>query len=317
MTEKSKGFLKLALRIAVTAALLGWVLSKIDLSHVASAIKTAKWSYLFFIWAMGIVIYWIRSVKMRLILEKQDCFVSTGKIFCASAITSLYSLVIPGLMSTGVKWYILKQHTGKGSNIFSSMVYNQLTDFVIAVVFGLVALIITNPAGGWQLPVVSLISLVAVVGICILLLNQKVGLKAVNSLKFFLNPFPNWIRQKGGETLEQIQVFQAVGRTFHFKMILFNVAYTTIAVVLYVLAARAANINVSAVVIVWQFVIIYMLGKLPISVANLGVREVTLIGMLALYGVDAPSALLMSMILFTNIILMATIGAVLQLCRVL
>jgi hypothetical protein len=59
--------------------------------------------------------------------------------------------------------------------------------------------------------------------------------------------------------------------------------------------------------------VIYVLGRIPISVANLGVREVTLVGLLALYGVEKPQALLMSMILFSAVIFMAVIGAIYQL----
>jgi len=53
--------------------------------------------------------------------------------------------------------------------------------------------------------------------------------------------------------------------------------------------------------------------RIPISVANLGVREFTLVGLLALYGVDKSQALLMSMILFSALIVMALIGAIYQL----
>ncbi|NOR67274.1 MAG: hypothetical protein GQ528_07955 [Woeseiaceae bacterium] len=58
---------------------------------------------------------------------------------------------------------------------------------------------------------------------------------------------------------------------------------------------------------------IYVLGRLPISIANLGVREVTLVGLLAVYGVEKPAALLMSMILFSALVFMAGIGSMFQL----
>ena len=63
--------------------------------------------------------------------------------------------------------------------------------------------------------------------------------------------------------------------------------------------ARAANVTAP-------------LGRVPISVANLGVREVTLVGFLAFYGVEKTAALLMSMILFSALVLMAIIGAIYQ-----
>jgi hypothetical protein len=48
-------------------------------------------------------------------------------------------------------------------------------------------------------------------------------------------------------------------------------------------------------------------------VANLGVREATLVGFLAVYGVEKSAAMLMSMILFSTLVFMAIIGAAYQL----
>jgi hypothetical protein len=84
-------------------------------------------------------------------------------------------------------------------------------------------------------------------------------------------------------------------------------------VVTYILAARTAHVIAPLSVFVWLCAAIYVLGRLPISVANLGVREATLVGFLAVYGVEKPAAMLMSMILFSALVFMAIIGAVYQL----
>jgi hypothetical protein len=93
---------------------------------------------------------------------------------------------------------------------------------------------------------------------------------------------------------------------------------TIIAIILggvcaYIFSARGANITAPLGVLVWLCAIVSFLGRLPISIANLGVREATLVGFLALYGVETSPALLMSMILFSSAIFMAVIGAIYQL----
>jgi hypothetical protein len=62
---------------------------------------------------------------------KQDCWV--GEYILASCI-GLYSLILPGILSTGVKWYILKRLTGKGTQVLSSMLYNCHASVVMAVI---------------------------------------------------------------------------------------------------------------------------------------------------------------------------------------
>ena len=146
MTDRTKQFAKLLVRILITTGLLIWVFSKIDLEQFRQTVKTAKWWFLFAVWVLVVLIFWINSIKMQLILKKQDCNVSIATLFGASAITLFYSMIIPGILSTGVKWYILKKDTGKSSSVLSSMFYNQMSIIVVITEFGLAALMITNPA---------------------------------------------------------------------------------------------------------------------------------------------------------------------------
>jgi len=321
MTTRSKQLVILLIRVLITAGLLAWVFSQIDLGQFGQAVKTARWQLLIAVWALTVIFLWIRSIKMQLILKKQDCKVNIATIFRASAVTSLYSMILPGLLSTGAKWYILKKDSGKGSNVLSSMVYNQLVTMFVMITFGLAALMITNPvlllktdvSNRWLLPLICGILLTVIILIFLLLLSSRTGGKIIDGFGFLLRPFPVKIRQKGREILDQIAIFQAAGAGFHLKIASVTTIDTLIGgVIIYVLSARAANVTTPAGVLVWICAAICVLGRVPISVANLGVREVTLVGLLGIYGVEKSQALLMSMILFSALVLMAIIGAMYQ-----
>ena len=321
MTTRSKQLAKLLIRILITAGLLVWVFSQIDLGQFGQAVKTAKWQLLIAVWALTVIFLWIRSIKMQLILKKQDCKIGIATIFRASAVTSLYSMILPGLLSTSAKWYILKKDSGKGSNVLSSMVYNQLLTMFVMIVFGLAALMITNPVlllktdlnNRWLLPLICGFLLTVIILISLLLLNSRTGGKIIDGFGFLLRPFPVKIRQKGREILDQIATFQAAGTRFHLKIASITTIDTLVcSVIVYILSARAANITAPAGVLVWLSAAIWVLGRVPISVANLGVREITLVGLLGIYGVEKSQALLMSMIVFSTLVLMAMIGATYQ-----
>jgi uncharacterized membrane protein YbhN (UPF0104 family) len=323
MTAHTRQLVKFLIRISITAGLLIFVFSRIDIQQFWQTVKTARWEFLVAAWGLVLIIFIINSINMRLILKKQGCNVGISTLFGASAIASLYSIVMPGMLSSVVKWYILKKDTGKGSNVLSSMLYNQLVMTFVVITFGLVALIITNPTtiiltnaeNRWLLPIVCGILLMVIITVFLLLLNHRTGGKFVKICSFLLRPLPAKIRQKGEKIPEQIAIFQTVGWRFHLATASIFIISNVIGIFfIYVFSARAAHITVPAGIFVWLFAVIYLLEKLPISVANLGVREVTVIGTMALYGVDASSALLMSMIIFSITIFMAIIGAVYQLC---
>jgi len=322
MTSRSKQIAKLALRVLIATALLLWAFSQIDLGQFRDAVRTARWQLLIAVWGLTAILFWIRSAKMQFVLRRQDCRVGIGTIFGATTMTALYSLILPGILSTGVKWYVLKRSTGKGSNVFSSMVYNQLSTMIVLTVFGLAALMISNPTplllpeakNQWLLPAVCGALLIAVLALTLLLLNSRTGGRIIRVFKRLLRPLPERIRQKIADILDQIAVFQAAGWRFHFIFTLITVADTLVGgVVTYVLAARTASIDAPVSAFVWLCALIYVLGRMPISIANLGVREITLVGFLAVYGVGKPAAMLMSMILFSTLVFMAMVGAAYQL----
>lgn len=268
------------------------------------------------------IFFWINSIKLRLILKKQGCDADIATIFGASAVASFYGMIVPGVLSTVAKWYILRKDTGKGSAVLSSMLYNQLSIMSVCTVCGLIALMITNPASllqdnaksQWLLPVVCGILVVAIILVSLLLLSSRTGGRITKALMLLLRPFPTKISQKAQETLRRIASFQTAGVPFHLTITSITIiAGLGVGVLIYILAARAANVYAPLGVLVWLWAIIYLLGRLPISVANLGVREVTLVGFLTVYGVEKPAALLMSMILFSTSVFMAIIGAMYQL----
>jgi uncharacterized membrane protein YbhN (UPF0104 family) len=321
MTTRSKQLAKLIIRILIATGLLVWVFSQIDLGQFRQAVKTARWQFLIAVWVLTVAIFWINSIKIQLILKKQGCSVGLIMLFGASAMTQLYGMIIPGILSTGVKWYILKKSTGKGSKVLSSMVYNQLSIMIVMTVFGLASLMIINPVSllmtetknQWLLPAVCGILLIVVLSVTLLLLNGRTGGKITNALKLLLGPLPANVRQQGHTLIDHIAVFQTVGAWFHVTMAFITIIANLIGgVFMYVLSARAANVTAPLAVFVCLCAIVYVLGRVPITVANLGVREVTLVGFLTIYGVGKPAALLMSMILFSASVVMAVIGALYQ-----
>jgi len=318
MTATAKQLIKLLIRILITAGLLIWVFSQVDFEQFLQTVKSARWQFLITVWIFTVILFWIRSMKMRLILKKQSCLISTNTIFGATAATCLYSMILPGILSTGVKWYILKKGTGKSSNVLCSMIYNQLLIMTIMMVFGLAALMFTNPASlsisnstnQRLVPVVCGILLVAIIAVSLLLLNSRTGGKITKAIAALLKPFPAKIQQKGLKVLEQIATFQTAGAGFHLRITAISIIDTLIGgVIIYILSARAANVTAPVGTFVWLCALIYILGRIPVSIANLGVREAMLVVLLAPYGVEKPQALLMSMILFSSLIVMAAIGA--------
>lgn len=322
MSVRTKPILKLVAKVSVAVILLAWVFSLAGLESFRETVRAARWHYLVGVWLATVLFSLLQAYALRIILRKQDCEVGLPTLFATTCVTAYYSLFLPGIMSTGVKWYLLKRSTGKGVNVLSSMLYNQATLAVVMVVAGLVALALTGPtqaaapdAGrASHLPLVW-IALAALILISfILVLNDRTGGPAIRLLMAALRPLPRLVREKGRAMLEQIAAFQTAGWRFHSVIALINIiAGLLVGLLIYLLAARAAYVVVPVGTLVWLCAVVFVLGKIPITIANLGVREVTVVGLLGLYGVTRSAALLMSMVMFSGLIFLGLLGAAYQL----
>lgn len=322
MNKQTTKIIKLFIRFVITTLLLVWIFNEVGLEQFWQTAKTAKLHFLLAVWIFTLLFFWIRSIALRVIFEKLGCFVSTSTIFATSAITCLYSMVLPGLLSTGVKWYILKKDTGKGSNVFAGMVYNQMSLVVVLLVFGFGALLtcdlttvlLPSTRNQWLIPILSAILLIlTITGTCFLL-NKWTGPPIINVFITLTRVLPAIAADKIKSVLEQIKIFQSAGVRFHFFIAVINIiSGLGIGALIYIAAAKAASVIVPFWLLIWLNAIVFVLGRLPITIANLGVREVTLVGLLAAYNVDKSTALVMSMILFSSQIFMAIIGAGYQL----
>ncbi len=321
ISPRTRQILKLLAKLTVAVVLLAWVFSLVDCESFRQAIRNAQWRYLAGVWSGNIIFSLLQAYTLRLILRKQDCDVGLHTLFATTCVTAFYSLFLPGIMSTGVKWYILKRSTGKGVNVLSSMLYNQATLTIMLVVAGLMALALVPPvqtvsssSNASHLSFVCAAAACLVVVLFFLVLNRRTGRPAVRLLQAALRPWPSAVREKGRTMLDQIATFQTAGWRFHGAIALLNIIDgLLVGSLIYLLAARAAAIAVPVAALVWLYAVVFALSKIPITVGNLGVREVTLVGVLGLYGVDKSAALLMSMVWFSGAVFMGLLGAAYQL----
>jgi len=72
------------------------------------------------------------------------------------------------------------------------------------------------------------------------------------------------------------------------------------------------DVSVPPATLCWVFSVIFLLALLPISFANIGVREASMIFLLAPYGVSAVEATAWSLVMYTGPLLSAVTGGMLE-----
>jgi len=309
------------LKFTVTGILLAWAVSRINHEEFKKLCSEARWEYLLAVWLSSVVCFWVRSFKMKLILRQLGCSVTVHTLFAVTTVTTFYGLFLPGALNTGAKWLLLRKITSKGANVLGAMIYNQLSIAATMVGFGLGALIQCNPSellmkqqgNTLVIPVVCSVLLAFIVLLIFLFLHKSTGNKIIHFFRIITRVLPSAVRTRGDRVFDQIAVFQGAGWKFHIYIgILTLLASVVGAAVTQLLAAQGANIHLSFTVFIWLSAMIYVLSRLPITFANIGLRDVSLMSALSIYGITNSAALLMSLILLSAVFFMAGIGAVYQ-----
>lgn len=316
--RQSRPLLKLLLRLLITGGLLGWVCHEVGLQAVLATIRTARWEYLLGVWGGTLASFWVNAWKLKCILHGLSCQVHTRTVFAVSAMGCTYSLVLPGIVSSGMKWILLRKDTQDGSRVLSGMVYNQLSMITVAFGIGFLVLAVFDP--GTILGVslarperVRGMALGLLVGLSVLVylaLAPWSGgrlLDVINKLQHYL--LPQKLAAKADGFVNHIRIFQTLPFLFHLKMAVITFVNMLLGgMLVYLCAAQAAHVQVTWSVLATLSMVVYLLGRVPITIGNLGVREVTLVGLLALHGVGKPATLLMSMVIFSGLVFMASLG---------
>jgi uncharacterized membrane protein YbhN (UPF0104 family) len=310
--------LKLILRLLITGGLLAWVCHEVGLEDILATIQTARWEYLLGVWGGTLASFWVNAWKLKCILRGLSCPVYTRTVFAVSAMGCTYSLVLPGIVSSGMKWLLLRKDTQDGSRVLSGMVYNQLSMVAVAFGIGFLALVAFEPGSVLGLPFarperVRWVALGLMAGLSLLVylaLAPWSGgrlLNAINTLQRWL--LPQKLAAKGEGFVNHIRIFQTLPYRFHFKMAAITFVNMLLGgMLVYLCAAHAANVQVTWSVLATLSMVVYLLGRVPITIGNLGVREVTLVSLLALHGIGKPATLLMSMVIFSGLVFMAGLG---------
>ena len=106
-----------------------------------------------------------------------------------------------------------------------------------------------------------------------------------------------------------------IGQMSHrtiFSLVIYSSMHSLIAALSILCFGRGLNIEVGLVSVLWIYSVIYLLGILPISISNIGVREVSMILLLAPYGVSMTEATTWSMLMYSGPLSCAMIGLLME-----
>jgi hypothetical protein len=294
-------------RYAVSLMLLTVLLQKVDFQEMANDLGrlTVAPTALIFSLAMAQVV--LTSLRWHLLLKSARIHLPFRFVTEVNVISILANTVLINVIG-GI---VAKVALLAGRKVTTHVT---LATLILERVLILVVLVAMAVVGLWLLPIsISLadVPYIAAVPVTLALLLMAIAIRESKSLKKILQPL--WLY--GCKVIAEISN-GARSRWAISNSLLLTIANQLLMVGMGVSIAFALGIAVPLLDIALLLPAVVLLASLPISVAGLGVREVSLVYVLSLYGVSAEQAMLFSiLILFFSICAAVAMYALLKLIK--
>lgn len=292
------------LKIVVTTALMCFIYWKVDTWKVIENIRLIDVRFFVMAVAISFCALLLQSVKTHILIPEYP----VGLLFKINVIGQFFGIVLLGQLGSDIaKTGYLLRNQGDPHRILAAVLFDRITSLSGLAILAAAGLVFSPIHFGdgviWSLGIVISILLASL--LAPILINSHVA----DSL---LRPFPGEWSGRLQRTYRAIRVFSANPARLLLAVALGILVQVVIVANCWVVAA---GLGIDLPLATWAVVIgmMSLVLMLPISVGGIGLRDVTLVGLLGNCGVAADAALAMSLGLLALQLIMAAAGGLLLL----
>ncbi|MBI4947483.1 MAG: flippase-like domain-containing protein [Bacteroidetes bacterium] len=308
-----KFFNKIYIKYFITCGLLVWLFLKFDVGKVFAIISGLSVFVYLMVNFIHLVSYIFSALKWKIILRK----ISYIKLLKLYLIGSYYSMVLPGqIAGEAAKAYILGKDDNEAEKVAVSVIIDKIT--------GIIGLLLLSIAGIFfskmNLSPKLAYSFSAAVIICIMLLFSL----RISVIYHFFYSITNSLMKHFPKFKASIIFLQNILSSWQLYIrktglmllcVSMGVGYQLFAVLIYSTLASSMGIIIPFADWLWIIGFLSIILLLPISIAGIGAREGTLIGILATLGISSEKAMALSLSILGIQIVWAIIGALIEIKR--
>jgi uncharacterized protein (TIRG00374 family) len=298
------------LRVVASVGVLGVVFAKTDLVSMLGQLVQFNMPMLLTMLAFSYAAWIVNSYRFQLILAAYGVNCNIGELFRLNMIAVFYGLVLPGQVSGEVlKAVRLAGRTGAPRIAYASVFLDRMYGLIGLAILGGLAVLVGAPDPEWRgtRPAIVSLALVALGGIAV------VAFPTI--LDRFRRSFAR--RERIGRGIFLANLMELGGRRPSARLVMtgcvLSLASQGLLAAIHWGVALAIGVSVSPFALTWILAVATIVGMFPISLAGLGVREATYVGLLSLFGVPAGAALSLSLVMFAILVALGLTGGILDL----
>lgn len=306
---KRREVLYFVIKVIISFSLIIMLFSNISFKDFVDSMTSVNIST----FIVSVVVYIISvlggAVKWKMLLSE----IGLKKLIVTCFKAQFYSTVLPGQLF-GEASKVSSLYSTKTSNlkILTSVVMDKITSMLALMIIGILSLFLMTVNIPFSLKLSMVALLIVFVSLFALFRIKVVDLYVTKLFKKLGQAKRNIIRKVTSKLQELYVVWKQYSSDVKVvcRNIICGVFVQFLGVFQIWYITRQIDFGISVFDVMWIFSILSVLLLLPISFAGLGVRDVSLVGLLGLFGVAKESALTVSAIMLCSQIVAAIVGAI-------
>jgi len=300
-----------ALKIVITIILLYLFIRRTDFSGVFAALSHLSAGVIVALAVLNLLGVFISAFKWRMLLPEASF---TGLAIACFA--SYYiGLLLPGQFAqeAAKAYYLSLGQSPKMHRIAASVVVDKIISIIGLLAVGCIGLALSEtrlpPSLAWLFVMSGLLAIILLFSLRAPWLYSRAG-RYLSGLSTWL-PRQERIFSGGGRVINAWHTYSKnlpllAGNVF------LAIIYQAVGVLMFYVLSRGLGLPVGFFDWSWIVGALTLALFLPLTIGGLGIREGTLIGILAIYGCEKETAIAVSLVAFSFVLMLAIIGAVLS-----
>ena len=253
----------------------------------------------------------LTALRMQTIASVQELDISLPAMIRIVFTSTFYNILAPGALAGGAVTYVKYRQLGvRPVSAVTNIYANKLIELLVV---SLPAPLFWFIDKGFSLYLILAYGLVMVVVFWYAFALFFGRLGSLQWLESKINRHGTTSVHRALTALcRQIGKIGQISHRVIFALLLYSAMYSLLAAVAILCFGYALNIEVGLLTILWVYPVIYLLAFLPISISNIGVREVSMILLLTAYGVTTTEAVAWSVLMYCGPLSCASIGLLME-----
>lgn len=295
----------------ISLGLIIFIIQKVDIRHSLSLFREINLIYYTLALLLIFTAWFINSRKWQTILIDLKIKNHLPTLFKLNLISIFYATVLPGGQITGevIKYCKIEDRKNNRKEIISSIFFDRLTGLIALIILGFFAFILSDSEKTNYSSILSIFLILITGALAVIFSFSKLFLK-------LLNKFKSFIPSNSDITIVRKAYSALLLFSQKYKLIITSLAYGIIFQSFIALAqlsiAQSLNIDISFYDIAWLNALVSLAILLPISIAGIGVRELSYIQLFAIINIDNTQAVAFSFLITITTFLIGIIGGLLE-----